>query len=65
MTLLIHMESKKKKKKKDTNELFTKQKQIHRHRKQTYGSQRGRRRGEINQKLENKIHTLLKYIDKR
>ena len=45
--------------------LFTKEKQIHRHRKQTSGHQRAWRRGEINQKLGIKTHTFLKYIDKR
>ena len=38
--------------------LFTKQKQIHRHRKQTYGYQREGWRG-INQEFEVKIYTLL------
>ena len=39
--------------------LFTKQKQIHRHRKQIYGYQRGS--GEINQEFGINIYTLLIY----
>ena len=39
--------------------LFTKQKQTHRHRKQTYGYQRGKVGGGINQEFGVKIYTLL------
>ena len=39
--------------------LYTKQKQTHRHRKQTYGYKRGKRRGGINQDLGINIYTLL------
>ena len=42
--------------------LFTKQKQTYRYRKQTYGYQRGDVGGGINQDLGINIHTLL-YID--
>ena len=38
--------------------LFTKQKKTHRHRKQTYGYQRGKE-GKINLKVAIKINTLL------
>ena len=39
--------------------LFTKQKQTHRHRKQIYGYQRGKGRGGISQEYEINIYTLL------
>ena len=39
--------------------LFTKQKQTHRHRKQTYGYQRGNTGWGINEELGINIHTLL------
>ena len=44
--------------------LFRKQKQTHRHRKQTYGCQRGKG-GEINQEFGINIHTLLQETDKQ
>ena len=52
------MKSKKKKKKIQMN-LFTKQKQIHRLRKETYGYQRGKVGGRINEKFGINIYTLL------
>ena len=39
--------------------LFIRQKQTHRPRKQTYGYQRGKAGGEINQEFATKIYTLL------
>ena len=39
--------------------LFTKQKQTHRHKKQTYGYQREKRKGEKNQEFEMNRYTLL------
>ena len=42
----IYVQTKKNKKKMHTN-LFTKQKQIHRHRRQTYGYQRGREKDKL------------------
>ena len=45
--------------------LFTKQKQTHRHRKQTYGYQRGNMGGGINQEFWNNIYTLVYKVDKQ
>ena len=44
--------------------LFTKQKETHRHRNQTYGYQRGKKRGVINQEPGISVYTLL-YIKQR
>ena len=39
--------------------LFTKQKQTHRHRKQTYGYKRGKGQGGINQEIGSNIYMVL------
>ena len=45
--------------------LFTKQKQTHRHRKQSYGYQRGRVGGGINYEFGINIHTTVRIINKQ
>ena len=45
--------------------LYTKQKQTHKHEKQTYGYQSGREGAEINEEYEIKIQTTTHKIDKK
>ena len=54
----MYAESKRKKTKIQMN-LFAKEKWAHRHRKQTYGHQRGKEWGRINKEVEINIYTLL------
>ena len=45
--------------KKDINEIISKTEQTHRHRKQTYGYQRGKRQEEVNEEFGINIDKLL------